>query len=1056
MKATPTLKMRKLQNFCTQYRKSLIVLCMGLILLATSYAQVQAQCALACNDMTNISTDTSCAVEITADMILEGPQSCPDGEFMIEIFDYDTLIYSSPRVTEMYLYKKLKVLIRDTISGNTCWGHIIVEDKFPPIIDCEEDITLGCYDLHHYPGPDFRDNCDPFAFLIELKEDVEKLDCDPDFIKIVTRYYTAEDNRGNRSLICRQNIHVERPEIDSVVYPKDFIKANDCALYCNRVYKKDDNGHPHPDVTGVPELGGAPLWPFYDHYCNLSASYRDRVLTTNECHTKIMREWTVLEWWCGRAVIRNHLQIIEILDIQPPQIQCIPDMTITTSGGYQCEAEYLLPAAWVYDSCSHENVEVEVHYPGGFLDQNGGWIILPVGNHSIVYTAYDECYNSSTCEVNIYVRDHTPPVTVCDQHTTATLNETGEIHVYAETFDDGSFDDCHLDSFAVKRMDDGVPCGVLDTNFMSYVRFCCADAGQRRMVIFRAYDKHGNYNDCMVEVLVQDKLPPRIWCPGDLTIDCPAHIDTNDLSDFGEPTYTDNCNVRVVEKVIKNLSQCMTGTITRRFIATDNGGRQDSCEQVIYVKDPDPFEYEDITWPEDYTSNEGCAAGDLDPDDIPPPYDRPIAPDDKCSLIGMSYEDHVFNFVPDTNACFKILRKWKVIDWCQKDRRGKFMVWEYEQIIKVNNTEAPVILSGCEDQIVCTFDPLCQDGFVELIVTTEDDCTPVDQIVHMVEIDINSDGVIDSFVNGFNGVVDISGDYPIGLHKIKYSFEDRCGNKTVCVQNVQIMNCKAPTAYCLNGIAVELMEYPPGEGTPDAGMIEIWASDFDAGSTHPCGNPLIFSFSENPSDNFRTFNCDSVGRREVTIHVIDRFTGLMSHCNTYVIIQDNRNICDDNLTTARISGAIFNEASEPLNGVEVNLEGSMLLPQTTDIFGKYAFPPMERGNNYQVVPSRGDDWMNGVSTKDILIIQKHLLGMEALDSPYKLIASDVDGSGSVSAKDLIQLRKLILGKINQLDNNESWRFVESDYHFPDPENPWSAPFPEEYKICTTPGRYDAY
>jgi hypothetical protein len=48
--------------------------------------------------------------------------------------------------------------------------------------------------------------------------------------------------------------------------------------------------------------------------------------------------------------------------------------------------------------------------------------------------------------------------------------------------------------------------------------------------------------------------------------------------------------------------------------------------------------------------------------------------------------------------------------------------------------------------------------------------------------------------------------------------------------------------------------------------------------------------------------------------------------------------------------------------------------------------------------------------------------LQALDSNYKLIAADANNDGKVTASDLTDLRKLILGVTNALPNNESWRF----------------------------------
>ncbi|MEL7252520.1 MAG: hypothetical protein AAFO03_29190, partial [Bacteroidota bacterium] len=70
------------------------------------------------------------------------------------------------------------------------------------------------------------------------------------------------------------------------------------------------------------------------------------------------------------------------------------------------------------------------------------------------------------------------------------------------------------------------------------------------------------------------------------------------------------------------------------------------------------------------------------------------------------------------------------------------------------------------------------------------------------------------------------------------------------------------------------------------------------------------------------------------------------------------------------------------------------------------------------------------------------LGTQLLDSPYKLIAADVNKSNTVTTFDMIQLRKLILNIDTEFSNNTSWRFVETAYNFPEPTNPWVETFPE--------------
>ncbi|MBK6497191.1 MAG: hypothetical protein IPG00_03100 [Saprospiraceae bacterium] len=77
------------------------------------------------------------------------------------------------------------------------------------------------------------------------------------------------------------------------------------------------------------------------------------------------------------------------------------------------------------------------------------------------------------------------------------------------------------------------------------------------------------------------------------------------------------------------------------------------------------------------------------------------------------------------------------------------------------------------------------------------------------------------------------------------------------------------------------------------------------------------------------------------------------------------------------------------------------------------------------------------------MIQRHILGIKALDSPYKLIAADANNSKSISAADIVELRKLILGLSSKLSNNTSWRFVDATFKFNEPASPW--PFAEFLK-----------
>lgn len=111
--------------------------------------------------------------------------------------------------------------------------------------------------------------------------------------------------------------------------------------------------------------------------------------------------------------------------------------------------------------------------------------------------------------------------------------------------------------------------------------------------------------------------------------------------------------------------------------------------------------------------------------------------------------------------------------------------------------------------------------------------------------------------------------------------------------------------------------------------------------------------------------------------------------------------------------------------------------------GHYLFESVVPEHSYYIRGYKNTDHLNGVSTLDLIHIQKHLLGIKLLESPYQMIAADANRSNSISAIDLLELRKLLLGIYNELPKNTSWRFGAANQHL-DTDYPWV--FDETYNI----------
>ena len=85
---------------------------------------------------------------------------------------------------------------------------------------------------------------------------------------------------------------------------------------------------------------------------------------------------------------------------------------------------------------------------------------------------------------------------------------------------------------------------------------------------------------------------------------------------------------------------------------------------------------------------------------------------------------------------------------------------------------------------------------------------------------------------------------------------------------------------------------------------------------------------------------------------------------------------------------------------------------------------------------------------DILLMQRHILQSQDLDSPYKIIAADVNGSGEVTTLDIVLTRALILANITSFQNGKLWEFVPDTHFFGDPLNPFPFPKSRSYENKT--------
>ncbi len=150
------------------------------------------------------------------------------------------------------------------------------------------------------------------------------------------------------------------------------------------------------------------------------------------------------------------------------------------------------------------------------------------------------------------------------------------------------------------------------------------------------------------------------------------------------------------------------------------------------------------------------------------------------------------------------------------------------------------------------------------------------------------------------------------------------------------------------------------------------------------------------------------------------------------------------VTAFNIAGRVQTYWGVNMPGVTVKLTGGpVALEAVTDSTGRYRFDNVPAAQNYTLAPQHNRNPVNGVTSFDLARISKHILGAEALNSPWKILAADANGSNSVTSFDIVECRKIILGAETSFSSLPSWRFFPASTTFADKANPFTAPMPTE-------------
>lgn len=323
-----------------------------------------------------------------------------------------------------------------------------------------------------------------------------------------------------------------------------------------------------------------------------------------------------------------------------------------------------------------------------------------------------------------------------------------------------------------------------------------------------------------------------------------------------------------------------------------------------------------------------------------------------------------------------------------------------------------------------------------------------------------------------------NGSFAVGIHELVLQVADSCGQTAAETLSFEVVDCQAPAPVWHTNLTLQLLPNIPatdanGDGTVDPAVVLVLASYFVQQAGSDCTVPVVYSIHKtadilngtdipHPEQSDMIFTCsDCYSDIPLRIYAWDSAFNPYSvqpdgtlggrnytYHEGYVEVRgDMFGICCEQGVGYSIGGEIKTPIGNPVGSAEITLTGyNTMISHTTNSNGAYLFSNLDYTSDLTLTPYLNDNHGNGVSTADIILIHKQILGVQFLNNPFRLVAADVNNSKTITVQDIIVMRRLILGLIGTFPNNTSWRFLPKNYVVPVPTNPWWEVFPEHIEF----------
>lgn len=892
-------------------------------------------------------------------------------------------------------------------------------------IECPPTDTVYCNDErvadpYHplFPKPSAMQGCEYLTHPRLMTVDLEEEDCEEEgevTAKII-RHWVFEI-RNYPDLYCSDTIVVLRLPEEEVICPDTLV-----TLECGRIWKWDENGNPHPDVTGIPYYGSTKMWPNMDTtLCGIYAEYED-IEELEECgNTRTFyRVWTYYDVCnrqfddCCNEILQQCVQCIVIEDTRAPIVrnnykayhQYVEDTVFINTEGNDCGGLFY-PSVWVKDLCSDiDRVVARVRGFGDvelvrtdsvtFTAEKPIEISFGYDPVQVVYEAEDGCGNMGTFTHYVKVVDKTPP-TVAANHDLNFKLQGKKGWMRAIDLDQGSYDNCGDITILARRLDWDEFCVDLCPEEMSTITtleelnkidpLSVLNSGEVELYykkMIERFQEGGECENLLADAWIQDIR--TYWAQqcgpkdeeGKPLIDVPGTFLGGGWSDKIPFGCEDACGPVEVELLVMD-QWCNWGTsIVTVYVEDDN--------RISNIQALDDISISCDAYDKYYKSvlDMALESGDSDSDPLVFRHldnllggytlaerdNQGRAVDDEGNLLPQYF--NVLNTV-----CKDTMRE---IRYQETDATGE-SVWKSKEVASVYLADESVKFRRGYSGVNCS-------GEVRQEIRSDIDECGVGTITRYFHVTAGC--AENSAVKTYKQTIYINASCP--LQKEMFDWPE---NVTICF----------PLNLDRNG-NVELPLTAVGEPQ----------YSFNGGC-----RMFTTSYSDEVAD-YKVSGKDlyKIRRR---YKITDWCSGATAEHEQVIKLV---NTCDDgDGSILTLSGTVRDPKNNFIPSVMLNTYSEDQSENSYSVNQGYYFLNLPHDIR-RISLDKKDSYSNGLSTLDLILIEKYLKDPSAFDNPYQKIAADVNNNGVVDPMDLIAIRDVVIGKRPELVDVPAWRFVRTD------------------------------